>query len=553
MLSSLEIAQHAKLKPVLEIAKELGLNESDLEFYGNFKAKVSHHILKNLKSNPESKLILVTAITPTAAGEGKTTTTISLAQGLAKIGKKTMICLRQPSMGPVFGVKGGATGGGYSIVLPMEDINLGLTGDIDAVTSANNLLAAMIDNHIVQGNQLNIDLNRILWTRCIDMNDRALRSIQIGLEASSKGNSRNDVFKITVASEVMAILCLSKDLNDLKQRLGKIIIAYSKEGKQITCHDLKAEGAMAVLLRKAINPNLVQSIEGVPAFVHGGPFANIAHGCNSIIATKTALKLCDFVITEAGFGADLGMEKFLDIKCRIVELKPNAVVLVATVRALRMHGNAVDYSKPDLKSLEKGIENLLKQIENVKAFGLPFVVSINHFPNDSEEEIAFVQKKCNEVGVKAIVCKGFAEGGKGAIDLAEEVLSIVFEKNNFHFLYELNQPIKKKIETICTKIYGAEGVVFSEKAEADISLIEKSGFSNFPICMAKTQLSLSDNSKLLGKPLNFKITINGASVSAGAGFVVAYAGNIMTMPGLPKNPSAEKIDIEENGKIIGLF
>lgn len=553
MLSSLEIAQNAKLKPIKDVAKRLGLKESDLEAFGNFKAKVSHNLLKKWSKRKDGKLILVTAITPTSAGEGKTTTTISLAQGLAKLKKKSMVCLRQPSMGPVFGIKGGAAGGGFSQVLPMEDINLGLNGDIDAVTNANNLLAAMVDNHIFQGNALKIDLNKVVWTRCLDMNDRALRKISIGLTDSEKNSSRSDSFKISVASEVMAVLCLSKDLNDLKERLGKIIAAYSIDGKPVTCRDLKCDGALAVILRKAINPNLVQSIEGVPAFVHGGPFANIAHGCNSVIATKMALKLADFVVTEAGFGADLGMEKFFDIKCRIAGLKPNAIVLVATIRALRMHGNSSDYSKPDIGALEKGIENLLKQVENAKAFGITPIVSINHFSSDSIEEIEFVKQKCSESGVKSVLCRGFAEGGKGAVDLAKEVLKSAGQKNDFNFLYGLNLPLKKKIEAIALKMYGANGVEFSEKAEKEISFIESNGFSNLPVCMAKTQLSLSDNPKLLGRPENFKIKINGVGVSAGAGFVVAFAGNIMTMPGLPKNPSAEKIGIDADGKISGLF
>ncbi|MEW9082823.1 formate--tetrahydrofolate ligase [Caldanaerobacter subterraneus] len=557
MKSDIEIAQEAKIKPIKEIAEKVGLTEDEIFYYGKYKAKVDHRVLKKLEDRKDAKLILVTAINPTPAGEGKTTTTVGLGDALNRLGKKTMIALREPSLGPVFGVKGGAAGGGYAQVLPMEDINLHFTGDIHAVSAAHNLLAAMLDNHIYQGNKLNIDPRRIVWKRVVDMNDRQLRFVVNGLGGKANGVPREDGYDITAASEVMAVLTLSKDLSDLKERLSKIVVAYTYDGKPVTAGDLKAQGAMAVLLKEAINPNLVQTIEGTPAFVHGGPFANIAHGCNSLIATKLAMKLADYVVTEAGFGADLGAEKFIDIKSRIGGLKPNAVVIVASIRALKHHGGVSKekLSEENLQALEKGFENLQKHIENVKdVFGLPAVVAINRFPTDTDRELQYVVDRCSEMGVSAAISEVFAKGGEGGIELAKKVLEAIERGNDdFNFAYPLEMGLKEKIETIAKRVYGAIGVDFSKEAEKEIENLEKLGYNNLPICMAKTQYSLSDDPKLLGRPRNFKITVRQVRISAGAGFIVALTGEIMTMPGLPKEPAAEKIDIDENGKITGLF
>lgn len=543
MLSDIEIAQKAKLRPIKEIAKSIGLREEDLDIYGSYKAKVSLDVLKRLKNKKNGKLILVTAMTPTPAGEGKTTTTVGLGQALWALGKKSMICLREPSLGPCFGIKGGAAGGGYSQVLPMEDINLHFTGDIHAVGAANNLLAAMIDNHIHQGNALGIDPKKISWRRCVDISDRALRSIIIGI-GKGNGVTREDGFDITVASEVMAILCLATSLKDLKKRLEKIIIGTDFQGKPIRVKDLKAAGSMTVLLKEALKPNLVQTIEGSPAFVHGGPFANIAHGCNSLIATEMALKLVDYVVTEAGFGADLGAEKFFNIKCRLGNLRPNAVVLVSTIRALKHHGGG---------KLKIGIENLGKQIENIKLFGLPLVVVINKFSQDTTEEIKFVYNYCQKRKVKAVLSEVWEKGSKGGIELAREVLSLTKKKNNFRFLYQPEWEVKRIIEVIVKKIYGGDGVIWEKQAEKDWERYKNWGISNLPVCMAKTQASLSDDPTLLGRPKGFKVKIKRLRLSAGAGFFVAIAGQIMTMPGLPKVPAAEGIDIDDKGRTRGLF
>lgn len=543
MLSDIEIAQKAKLRPIRKIAKSIGLREEDLDIYGSYKAKVSLDVLKRLKNKKDGKLILVTAMTPTPAGEGKTTTTVGLGQTFWALGKKSMICLREPSLGPCFGIKGGAAGGGYSQVLPMEDINLHFTGDIHAVGAANNLLAAMIDNHIHQGNALGIDPKKISWRRCVDISDRVLRSIVVGI-GKGNGVTREDGFDITVASEVMAILCLATSLKDLKKRLEKIIIGTDFQRRPIRVKDLKAAGSMTVLLKEALKPNLVQTIEGSPAFVHGGPFANIAHGCNSLIATKMALKLVDYVVTEAGFGADLGGEKFFDIKCRLGNLRPNAVVLVSTIRALKHHGRG---------RLKIGIENLGKQIENIKLFGLPLVVAINKFSQDTAEEIKFVYNYCQKRKVKAVLSEVWEKGSKGGIELAREVLSLTKKKNNFHFLYQPEWGVKRIIEVIVKKIYGGDGVIWEKQAEKDWERYKNWGISNLPVCMAKTQASLSDDSALLGRPRGFKVKIKRLRLSAGAGFFVAIAGQIMTMPGLPKVPAAEGIDIDDKGRTIGLF
>ncbi|MFH1255929.1 MAG: formate--tetrahydrofolate ligase [Candidatus Diapherotrites archaeon] len=551
-MDSLSIAQAAKMQPIGKIAEKAGIPAEFLEPYGKFKAKVELELLEKLKEKKNGKLVLVTAITPTKAGEGKTTTTIGLAQGLAKHGEKAMICLREPSLGPVFGIKGGATGGGYSQVLPMDEIDLHFTGDLHAVSAANNLLSAMIDNHLFQGNALNLDPERISFKRVVDMNDRALRNIKIGLKG--QGIEREESFMITVASEVMAILCLAENLSDLKERLGKIIVGLDKNGKPVTAKQLKANGAMALLLKDALKPNLVQSIEGVPAFVHGGPFANIAHGCNSVVATKTALKLADIVITEAGFGADLGAEKFLDIKCRKAKLAPNAIVLVATIRALRMHGGAENYSEKNLAAVEKGLPNLGRHIGNLRQYGVPLVVAINLFSgSDSEEEVEAVKKFCASKGVKGIPADVFGKGGEGAKELAAAVVAAAKEKNEFKLIYSDSQPVREKIEAIAKKIYHAKSVSFTETAEKNLAEIEANGFNHLPVCMAKTQYSFSDNPKLLNAPDGFTLTITALRVSAGAGFVVALCGDIMTMPGLGKIPAAEKIDIDEKGKISGLF
>jgi len=543
MKSSLEIAQKAKLKPISNIAKKLSLKEKDLEQYGNFIAKVDVGLLKKMKNKRDGKLVLITAMTPTSRGEGKTTITVGLAQALQRLGKKSMICLREPSLGPLFGIKGGAAGGGYSQVLPMEDINLHFTGDIPAVTAADNLLAALIDNYISRENKLEINPASITWRRVLDVNDRSLREVEI-CHSGDVCITRDDFFMISAASEIMAVLCLSESLMELKKNLGEIVIGFTRKGKPVKVRQLGFQGAMAVLLRKAINPNLVQSVEGTPAFVHGGPFANIAHGCNSLIATKLALKLSDFVVTEAGVGADLGAEKFFDIKCRKGKLKPNAVVIVATIRALKEHGNG---------SIKKGIPNLAKHAANIKKFGVVPVVALNQFKGDSEKEIETVVKECRRLGVKAFRTDVFAAGGKGAIVLAKEVVGVCKKKSRFKPLYSLKLPIMKKIEKIAKEIYGASSVNYSLTAEKDIVQLQKNGFGLLPVCMSKTPLSLSDNPKLKGVPENFKVHIKSARVSSGAGFIVVLTGEVMTMPGLPEKPAALNIDIDANGKIKGLF
>ncbi|MDK2932541.1 MAG: formate--tetrahydrofolate ligase [Clostridiales bacterium] len=556
MLTDIEIAQQAKMKHIGEIAKVLGINEDELEYYGKYKAKISHQLWERVKDHPDGKLILVTAINPTPAGEGKTTTTVGLGQAMSKIGKKAVIALREPSLGPVMGIKGGAAGGGYAQVVPMEDINLHFTGDMHAITSAHNLLSAAIDNHIHQGNTLGIDPRQVTWKRVLDMNDRALRNIVVGLGGKINGVPREDGFMITVASEIMAILCLADGLMDLKDRLGKIIIGYTYNNQPITAKDLKVDGAMAVLLKDAIKPNLVQTLENTPCFMHGGPFANIAHGCNSITATKLGLKLADYVITEAGFGADLGAEKFLNIKCRYGKLKPDAIVVVATVRALKYNGGVpkAELKTPDLEALIKGFVNLEKHVENMKSFGVPVVVAINRFDTDSEEEIQYVQKHCTEMGVQCAISEVFAKGGQGGIELANKVVEVIDKTaSKFTFLYDEKLPVKEKISRIVTQIYGGKGVVYTSKAEKAIKRLELLGFDKLPICMAKTQYSLSDDPALLGKPEGFTVTVKEVNISAGAGFIVVLTGDIMTMPGLPKEPSAEKIDIDEYGKITGLF
>ena len=554
--TDIEIAQACQKKKITEIAKVAGVDEKYLEQYGNYKAKVDYQLLKDLKDKENGKLILVTAITPTPAGEGKTTTSVGLTDGLRKIGKNAMVALREPSLGPVFGVKGGAAGGGYAQVVPMEDINLHFTGDFHAIGAANNLLAAMLDNHIQQGNQLGIDVKQITWKRAVDMNDRQLRHIVNGLGGKMQGVPREDGFDITVASEVMAVLCLASDITDLKARLARMIVAYTYDGKPVTCHDLKAEGAMAALLKDALKPNLVQTLEGTPAFIHGGPFANIAHGCNSVTATKMALKLSDYTVTEAGFAADLGAEKFLDIKCRLAGLKPSAVVIVATVRALKYHGGVpkAELNNENLVALEAGLPNLLQHVNNIKnVFGLPCVVAINAFPTDTKAELDLVEKKCNELGVNVALSEVWAKGGEGGKALAEEVVRLCEQPNDFHQSYALDLSIKEKLETICKKIYHADGVELVENAPKQLKQLEELGFGNLPICMAKTQYSFSDDATLLGAPKGFTVKVRNLKVSAGAGFIVALTGDIMTMPGLPKVPAAEKIDVDENGVISGLF
>lgn len=554
--SDIEIAQEAVVQDIREIAKKLNLTEEDLELYGKYKAKVDYNLMKR-ETGKQAKLILTTAINPTPAGEGKTTTTIGVADGLAKLGKNTLVALREPSLGPVFGVKGGAAGGGYAQVVPMEDINLHFTGDFHAIGAANNLLATMIDNHIYQGNALDIDPRRITWRRAMDMNDRQLRFITDGLGGKANGFPREDGFDITVASEVMAAFCLASDIMDLKERLGRIIIGYSRKGEPITAAQLNANGAMAALLKDALKPNLVQTLEGTPAFVHGGPFANIAHGCNSVIATKMAMHFADYVVTEAGFGADLGAEKFLDIKCRMSGLKPDAVIIVATVRALKYNGGVKkdQLNNENLEALENGLPNLLKHVENItKVFKLPAVVAINKFPLDTEAELQLVKDKCKELGVNVALSEVWAKGGEGGEELAKEVLRLIDEnEGKFEFAYDENQSIKEKINAIATKIYGADGVDYTPNAEKQILEIEKIGYDKLPICMAKTQYSLTDDQTKLGRPTGFKITVRNIKVSAGAGFLVALTGEIMTMPGLPKAPAAEKIDVDSTGKIAGLF
>lgn len=556
MLSDIEIAQKAHMLPITEVAAKLGIGEEDIELYGRYKAKLSMDLIKRVQDKPDGKLILVTAITPTPAGEGKSTTTVGLAQGLAKIGQKVIVALREPSLGPCMGIKGGAAGGGYSQVVPMEDINLHFTGDFHAITSAHMLLAAMLDNHIQQGNALNIDPRRIVWKRVVDMNDRELRNIVVGLGGKAHGVPRQDGFDITVASEVMAILCLATGLHDLKERLSKIIVAYDYSGNPITAGMLKAQGAMAALLKDAVKPNLVQTLENVPAIIHGGPFANIAHGCNSVMATKTALKLADYTITEAGFGADLGAEKFFDIKCRYAGLKPDAVVLVATVRALKMHGGVpkTELATPDVEAVKRGIVNLEKHIENIKQYGLHLVVAINAFAQDTPEELEAIRSHCAAHGVNVALSEVFAKGGEGGIELAKEVVALATSgKADFKLLYGEELSLKEKIETIAKKIYGAVGVNYTKEANNALKDFEKMGYGHLPVCMAKTQYSFSDDPALLGRPEGFEITIKNCRIAAGAGFVVVLTGDIMTMPGLPKVPAAEKIDVSDDGVISGLF
>lgn len=555
MLTDIEIAQNAKMKDINEIAASLGISSDEIDPYGHYKAKISDSVMERLKDKKDGKLILVTAVNPTPAGEGKTTVSIGLGEAMSQIGKKAIIALREPSLGPVFGIKGGAAGGGYSQVVPMEDINLHFTGDMHAITSANNLMCAMLDNSIQQGNELNIDPRRIQVKRCLDMNDRALRNIINSLGGKLNGIPREDHFCITVASEVMAILCLASDLFDLRERLGNILVAYTFDGQPVYCKDIKANGAMTVLLKEAIKPNLVQTLENTPAIMHGGPFANIAHGCNSVRATKTALKLADYTITEAGFGSDLGAEKFMDIKCRFAGLAPSCVVLVSTVRSMKYNGGVAkdDLKEENLEALKKGSVNLGAHIDNLKKFGVPVVVAINHFYADTQAEIDYIERYCKEKGADFAVTKCFAEGGKGGTQLAQKVVEACEKENNFHCLYDLDMPVYEKIETIAKEIHGADGVDFTKEAKNAIDGFIKLGADKMPVCMAKTQYSLSDNPKLLGKPENFRITVSSASLSNGAGFIVCQTGSIMTMPGLSKSPAAYRIDIDENGNTVGLF
>ena len=555
--TDIEIAQEATPQHIREIAAKIGLTEDDIEYYGKYKAKVDYNLLATPRADgKKAKLILCTAINPTPAGEGKTTTTVGVGDALSKLGKKTVIALREPSLGPVFGVKGGAAGGGYAQVVPMEDINLHFTGDFHAIGAANNLLAAMIDNHIYQGNALDIDPRRVVWRRCVDMNDRQLRNVVDGLGGKANGYTREDGFDITVASEVMAAFCLATGLDDLKERFARIVVAYNRAGEPVTAGQINAQGAMTALLKDALKPNLVQTLEGTPAFIHGGPFANIAHGCNSVMATKMAMHFGDYVVTEAGFGADLGAEKFIDIKCRLTGLRPDAVIIVATIKALKYNGGVpkADVGKENLEALEAGIPNLLKHVENItKVFGLPAVVALNRFVNDTDAEIELVTKKCAELGVNVKMSEVWGKGGDGGIELAEEVIRLCEQENNFQFSYDENLPIREKIEAIATKVYGADGVDFAPKAAKEIDELEKFGYGNLPVCMAKTQYSLTDDQTKLGRPTGFRITIRQVTVSAGAGFVVALTGEIMKMPGLPKVPAAEKIDVDNTGKISGLF
>lgn len=555
-LTDIEIAQRCEMQPITEIAARTGIDDKYVEQYGKYKAKIDLSLMKENK-NPDGKLILVTAITPTPAGEGKTTTTIGLADGMRRIGKNVMVALREPSLGPVFGIKGGAAGGGYAQVVPMEDINLHFTGDFHAIGAANNLLAAMLDNHIKQGNELNIDVRRITWKRCVDMNDRQLRFITDGLGGVANGVPREDGFDITVASEIMAVLCLSESITDLKERLARIIVGYTFDDKPVTCADLKAQGAMAALLKDALKPNLVQTLEGTPALVHGGPFANIAHGCNSVTATKLAMKLGDYAVTEAGFGADLGAEKFLDIKCRAAGLTPSAVVLVATVRALKMHGGLAktELGKEDLAALGNGLPNLLRHVSNIKnVYGLPCVVAVNRFPTDTDAEIEFITDKCRELGVNTVLSTVWAEGGKGGEALAREVVRLCEEKKgDFRFSYPLDCTIEEKIDAVVRKVYGGSGINILPAARKQIDKLASLGFGGLPVCIAKTQYSFSDDPTLLGAPEGFTVTVKNVKISAGAGFIVVLTGDIMTMPGLPRRPAAERIDIDENGKITGLF
>ena len=555
MKTDIEIAQSSTMQHIRDIAKVANVEEKYLEQYGNYKAKVDYNLLKE-HTGPDGKLILVTAITPTPAGEGKTTTTVGLADGLRKIGKRSVVALREPSLGPVFGLKGGAAGGGYAQVVPMEDINLHFTGDFHAIGAANNLLAAMLDNHIQQGNALGIDVKKITWKRCVDMNDRQLRNIVDGLGGRMQGVPREDGFDITVASEVMAVLCLASSITDLKERLSRMVVAYTYDDKPVTAGDLKAAGAMTALLKDALKPNLVQTLEGTPAFIHGGPFANIAHGCNSIMATRIALKLGDYVVTEAGFGADLGAEKFLDIKCRMAGLKPSAVVVVATVRALKHHGGVAkaDLGTENLEALERGLPNLLRHVENITTvFGLPCVVAINRFPLDTEAELALIEEKCKALGVNVALSEVWGKGGEGGKALAEEVVRLCEQPNDFHQAYELDTSIEDKLRAIVTKVYHGKDVALTPNAKKQAKQLTEQGFGQYPICMAKTQYSFSDDPKLLGAPENFTVTVRNIKVSAGAGFLVALTGDILTSPGLPKVPAAEKIDVDEHGKISGLF
>ncbi len=556
MLTDIEIAQQCRMRPITEIAATAGIDEEYLEQYGRYKAKIDHRLLKDRADRPDGKLILVTAINPTPAGEGKTTTSVGLADGLRKLGKNAVAALREPSLGPVFGVKGGAAGGGYAQVVPMEDINLHFTGDFHAIGAANNLLAAMLDNHIQQGNALGIDPKRITWRRAVDMNDRQLRSIVDGLGGRVNGCPREDGFDITVASEVMAVLCLSSGILDMKERLGRMVVGYTYAGAPVTAHDLKAEGAMAALLKDALKPNLVQTLEGTPAFLHGGPFANIAHGCNSVMATRMALRLGDYAITEAGFGADLGAEKFLDIKCRCAGLRPAAAVVVATVRALKNHGGVpkAELGAENLEALERGLPNLLQHVENLtKVFGLPCVVALNEFPTDTEAELRLVEERCRALGVRVALCEVWAKGGEGGRALAEEVARLCEQPSDFRFCYGAEAPIEEKLNAIAQKIYRADGVTLSSGAQKQLQELTELGFDKLPICMAKTQYSFSDDAAKLGAPRGFRVKVRNLKVSAGAGFLVALTGNIMTMPGLPKVPAAEKIDVDENGRITGLF
>lgn len=555
MLSDIEIAQNAKMKDITEIAQNLGILPSELEPYGHYKAKINDSVFDRLHEKKDGKLVLVTAVNPTPAGEGKTTVSIGLGEAMNKIGKKAIVALREPSLGPVFGIKGGAAGGGYSQVVPMEDINLHFTGDMHAITSANNLMCAMLDNSLQQGNELNIDPRRIQIKRCLDMNDRALRNIIISLGGKLNGVPREDHFCITVASEVMAVLCLSSDIFDLKKRLGNILVAYTYDGQPVYCRDIKADGAMTVLLKEAIKPNLVQTLENTPAIMHGGPFANIAHGCNSVRATKTALKLADYAVTEAGFGSDLGAEKFLDIKCRFASVKPSCIVLVSTVRSMKYNGGVAkeNLKEENLDALKKGSENLGAHIDNLKKYGVPVVVAINHFYADTQAEIDYIEQYCKDRGADFAVTKCFAEGGAGSIELAEKVVEACEKENNFHYLYDIDMPLYDKIETIAREIYGADGVDYTKQAKDSLDGFIKLGADKMPVCMAKTQYSLSDNPKLLGRPHGFRITVSSASLSNGAGFVVCQTGSVMTMPGLSKSPAAYRIDIDENGNTVGLF
>lgn len=555
MLSDIEIAQNAKMKDITEIAQNLGILPSELEPYGHYKAKINDSVFDRLHEKKDGKLVLVTAVNPTPAGEGKTTVSIGLGEAMNKIGKNAIVALREPSLGPVFGIKGGAAGGGYSQVVPMEDINLHFTGDMHAITSANNLMCAMLDNSLQQGNELNIDPRRIQVKRCLDMNDRALRNIVISLGGKLNGVPREDHFCITVASEVMAVLCLSSDIFDLKKRLGNILVAYTYDGQPVYCKDIKADGAMTVLLKEAIKPNLVQTLENTPAIMHGGPFANIAHGCNSVRATKTALKLADYAVTEAGFGSDLGAEKFLDIKCRFASIKPSCIVLVSTVRSMKYNGGVAkeNLKEENLDDLKKGSENLGAHIDNLKKYGVPVVVAINHFYADTQAEIDYIEQYCKDRGADFAVTKCFAEGGAGSIELAEKVVEACEKENNFHYLYDIDMPLYDKIETIAREIYGADGVDYTKEARASLDEFIKLGADKMPVCMAKTQYSLSDNPKLLGRPHGFRITVSSASLSNGAGFVVCQTGSVMTMPGLSKSPAAYRIDIDENGNTVGLF